>query len=213
MTDIAFLHHHWDWAWRALGAAGTGVAVRTAVLAAYAEPHRHYHTQQHLLECLTLFDEQRALVDHPAPVAMALWFHDAVYDPRAPDNEAQSAAWAARALHAAGVPPASVQAIEALILATRHLTVPTDPATALLVDVDLAILGADPVRYAEYETQIRAEYAWVEPAMFASKRRAVLAQLQARQPLYQTAALRARLEAPARRNLAQAIARLGAHPE
>ncbi len=198
----------WASSWCALGAADTGEAVRAAVWAAYAEPHRHYHTQQHLLECLTLFEEHRTLIAHPAPVAMALWFHDAVYDPRAQDNEAQSAAWAARALHAAGVPADTVQTIEALILATRHLSVPTDPATALLVDVDLAILGAPPERYADYETQIRAEYAWVEPAVFARQRRAVLERLQARQPLYQTAALRARLEAPARHNLAQALARL-----
>lgn len=209
LPPIASLWHEaWSIAWQGVGARGSGLAERQAVLTAYAGPHRHYHTQQHLAECLTLWTEYRALASHPAVVGLALWFHDAVYDPRATNNEMQSAAWAERVLRDAGVPNVTCQAVKALILATRHQEPPADPETALVVDIDLAILGADPARYAEYERQIRAEYAWVPPEVFIAKRRAVLEQFWARAPLYHTAPLRARFEAPARRNLAQALAQL-----
>src|SRR5678809_692845 len=58
---------------------------------AYAEPHRCYHTQQHIAECLEEFDEARHLARDPVAIELALWFHDAVYNPRAADNEEQSA--------------------------------------------------------------------------------------------------------------------------
>lgn len=61
------------------------------LLAAYAARGRHYHTQQHLAECLDLFDQVAHLAAHPGAAAIALWFHDAVYVPQARDNEARSA--------------------------------------------------------------------------------------------------------------------------
>jgi predicted metal-dependent HD superfamily phosphohydrolase len=92
-------------------------------------------------------------------------------------------------------------------MATRHAT--ATPATgdeALLVDLDLAILGAERARFAEYGRQIRSEYAHVPAAEFRAKRSAVLAAFLARDPIYRTPRLRAELETRARKNLALAIA-------
>ena len=77
-------------------------ALLDRLLASHAAPGRHYHTLQHLSECLTLFADVAHLAERPGEAAIALWFHDAIYVPRAPDNEARSAVWAAEALRAAG---------------------------------------------------------------------------------------------------------------
>jgi predicted metal-dependent HD superfamily phosphohydrolase len=198
----------WRAAWQALGAAPND-ALRAALLARYAEPHRAYHTQQHLAECLALCDEFRALAGRPAEVEIALWFHDAVYDVHRHDNEAVSAEWARAALLDAGASPDVAGRVEALVLATRHSAAPATADEQLLVDIDLAILGAAPARFAEYEAQIRVEYGFVPPAVFNGKRGAILAGFLARPALYGTAALHARFEAAARANLRQAIASLG----
>ena len=136
---------------------------------------------------------------------MALWFHDAVYDPRAPDNEERSATWAWTAVTDGGVDAASAERIRALILSTRHARLPAGPDEALLVDIDLAILGAGEARFAEYERQIRDEYAFVPEATFVTKRRSVLASFRDRDATYATARYRDAYEARARRNLARAL--------
>ncbi len=203
MLDVS----HWQAAWRAL-AVRDDDALHTALLASYAEPHRAYHSQQHLAECLALFDEHRDLAQHPAEVEIALWFHDAIYDVHRHDNEALSADWARQALQGAGAPVEVAERVAALVLATRHSVAPATPDEQLLVDIDLAILGASPERFAEYEMQIRREYAHVPADVFREKRGAILTAFLARPVLYGVPALRRRFDAPARRNLQQALAAL-----
>ena len=99
------LARSWRHAWSGIGAAGDGEALRAELEAAYEEPQRHYHTLEHLGECLALFERHRTHAERPAEVELALWFHDAVYAIGRADNEARSAEWARRALHAAAVRP------------------------------------------------------------------------------------------------------------
>lgn len=194
-------------AWTALGARGAET-LHAELLARYAEPHRGYHTQQHLDECLALFGEFSHLADRPAEVEIALWFHDAIYDVHRHDNEALSADWARSALLQAGAAADVAERVAALVLATRHSVAPAMPDEQLLVDIDLAILGAAPARFAEYEVQIRREYAHVPAALFSEKRGAILAGFLARPVLYGTPALRERFEARARANLQAALSAL-----
>lgn len=199
------LKARWQILWATLGLpAPAGLLER--LLNAWREPQRHYHTLQHLTECLALFDELRDQAQRPAEIELALSFHDAVYDVRAHDNEARSARWADEALRAAGLGPDRVQRIHDLIMATCHGAAPAspNPDAALLTDIDLAILGAPEPRFAEYERQIRAEYAWVAPELYAVKRRAVLRGFLDRDAIYTTPVLRHRLERQARHNLARA---------
>ncbi|MDQ2819530.1 MAG: N-methyl-D-aspartate receptor NMDAR2C subunit [Pseudomonadota bacterium] len=180
-------------------------AALARLLASYAEPARHYHTRQHLAECLGLVDELAHLAARPGEMAVALWYHDAVYVPLAHDNEARSAAWAGAALRAAGADDAVIARVEKHIMATTHHDAAGDGDARMVVDIDLAILGASPRRFAEYERQVRAEYAAVPSAEYRQKRRAVLARFLARPTLYATPALRDRLERRARLNLQKAI--------
>lgn len=206
-SDVA-LAARFERAWREVGAVGgneRATALAARLLAAYAEPQRHYHATQHLRECLALFDGVRDLAEQPAEVELALWFHDAIYSVTQGGNEAASAQWARDELAAAGVAAARIARIEALILATRHDAEPLDADQRLLVDVDLAILGAPRERFDEYERQIRAEYAHVPEALFTARRREILQGFVARPAIYATEHFRGWLEAAARVNLARAL--------
>lgn len=197
-----------DW-WRAAGARGDGAAVHADLRAAYAEPQRHYHTLAHIAACLACFDGLRDLCREPLAVEMALWFHDAVHQPREGGNEARSAAWAHRTALAAGLPTAFADRVAGLVAATAHAVAPGDDVdTQVVIDADLAILAAEPEAFADYEAAIRREYEWVPAEVFADKRGEILAGFLARPTIFSTGRMRAAGEAAARRNLAASIARL-----
>lgn len=199
------LERSWGAAWARLQLEEPAPSVLASLLARWSEPHRKYHTLQHLHECLALFERDHALAGRPGEVAFALWFHDAVYETSRHDNEAMSADWAQRVLAEAGAPAEVVQRVHALIMATRHSEVPATPDAKLVVDIDLAILGAAPARFDEYELQIRDEYGFVPEALFREKRGEILRGFLQRPAIFSTPAYAARFEAQARNNLARAL--------
>lgn len=190
----------------------TGIAVRAGLFVelatAYGEASRHYHSTTHLLDCLQQLDRVQHLAEHPREVELALWFHDAVYDVKAKDNEERSAAWAVRELSASGVASEVITHIEALILATRHQASPTAADEQMLVDIDLSILGAEPTNYDQYSKNIHAEYAWVPMADYIRGRAAVLEQFLARPFIYSTTWFREQYEVRARENMKREIRHL-----
>lgn len=202
----------WGETWQALGlpSGAADGTLKARLLAAWSEPQRHYHTQQHLKECLMALQSVWALPERPAEVALALWFHDAVYDVRAGDNEKRSADWAAQALHQHGADAALAARVHALIMDTCHAAQPATTDGGWMVDIDLGILGASPERFAAYEHQIAEEYAWVPRWLYRRKRRALLRQFLRRDYIYATPWFRMLAEVAARRNLEQAITALGA---
>lgn len=201
----------WRSGWELLGRPCPEAGVLTSVLAAYSSADRVYHSLQHLGECLDLFEEaqEQHLADHPGEVAIALWFHDAVYDTRRSDNEAKSADWAEQVVRSAGGTAETIERIRGLILATRHAESPAAGDAALVVDIDLAILGAPESRFEEYEVQIHQEYDWVPALVFRPTRARILQGFLDRDRIYTTAPFAARFEARARMNLLRALARLG----
>ncbi|MDH5178111.1 MAG: N-methyl-D-aspartate receptor NMDAR2C subunit [Gammaproteobacteria bacterium] len=207
-VETATLSSAWRQCWGTLGNDAEGTDLYQRLLSAYTEPHRHYHTLQHLSECLALFERYRDLAQAPTEVEIALWFHDAVYDVRASDNEARSAAWAVQELGRLNVPADRIERIESHILATCHTALPQGQDQVLLVDIDLAILGAPAERFDEYEAQVRQEYGWVPGFIFRRKRREILAGLLARPCIYGTPALHQEREERARANLARSLQQL-----
>jgi len=202
------LRTSWSRCWTGLAARGDGHDVFEKLIESYREPQRKYHTLQHLAECLALFDRYQHLAIHPHEVEIALWFHDAIYEVRAGDNEARSADWARASLRDAGVANEACERVHEHVLATRHAALPIGQDQALLVDIDLSILGAPEARFDEYEAQVRAEYGWVPDFLFKRKRREILAEFLARAVLYSTPALRDALESAARKNLSRSLAGL-----
>ena len=174
----------------------------------YSEPHRHYHTLDHVAACLTWLDYYRHLAADPLCLELALWAHDVIYDPRASDNEARSADWFAQHFADSTLTDQQRARVHALILATIHPHPPTDADMALLQDIDLSILGADVELYDRYEGWIRQDYEFVPEEAFRKGRSAVLQSFLDQPVLYHTSELSERLEVSARGNLSRALVQL-----
>ena len=171
--------------------------------AAYGEPHRHYHDERHLKECLAELDWVTGLGERDRRLLKwAILWHDAVYEPGQHDNEERSAELARFELTRCGVPPEDAGEVARLIRATEfHRSDPGDALGRLIVSIDLAILGSDPDRYADYSAAVRREYAHDPDEIWRSGRALVLKRLLDADPLYPDPEFRARLEARARDNM------------
>ena len=195
-------------AWHELGAAGDAADMHRRLVACWSEKHRHYHTLQHLRECLEHVATSRGQMQRPAEVVTALWFHDAFYDVRRDDNEKRSAEWARDAAAAAGVPPASIQRVYDMVMATANHMPQHDGDAQLLVDIDLTIFGAPAARFAESNDQVRREYAHVPEPQWRVGRKRMLQGFLDRPRLYCTDRFHAMFEERARENIAGELARL-----
>jgi predicted metal-dependent HD superfamily phosphohydrolase len=198
----------WRQAWQDAGVAQADEGLHRGVIACWSEPHRHYHTLQHLGECMAQFGEVREMAQRPGEVALGLWFHDAFYEPQRDDNELRSADWARSCIVKAGAGTDAAERVHAFIMQTRHKTAPEDADAQLLVDIDLSILGALPQRFDESDLQVRAEYSHVADAPYREGRRAVLQGFLARPRLYSTDYFHSRLGVRPPTNLHRALARL-----
>ena len=192
-----------------LGAQGDGLSVLTVLEAAYAEPARAYHNADHIRDCLVQFDLCPQIATRPDEVEAAIWFHDAVYQPGASDNEDMSARLARTSLESAGASLEVAHRIAELVLATQHLSIPKDQDASLLCDVDLSILGRAPDAFDHFERRIRQEYAWVPEPAYRSGRTKILRGFLEWPSIFQTDFFRERYEASARANLARAVKDLG----
>lgn len=200
--------------WRRLvgfDAGRAGDAALDELLARHRQPHRRYHTATHVMWVLRHIDDLAAdstPVDLDAVRAAAL-FHDAVYDPRSPTNEHDSAGLARRVLADCGWEPARVDRVAALIeLTAGHVAPDTDLGADILLDADLAILGAEPAEYRAYVTGVRAEYAHVDDDAWRVGRAAVLRSFLDRPAIYRTTSMQAARERRARANLSAELAEL-----
>ncbi|MDP9191451.1 MAG: metal-dependent phosphohydrolase [Acidobacteriota bacterium] len=175
---------------------GTAQAWWREVESHYSEPHRRYHTIEHIRELLAL------LPAASEEVLAAVWFHDLIYD-RHGGNEERSADFAHEALTDLHFPRASVDRVTKMILATRDHDPGDLPEEAnLFLDADLAILGSPRERYREYAEAIRFEYSWVPEEAFRAARDGVLRSFLDRPFVYRTDVMRQRFEGQARDNIA-----------
>jgi len=172
----------------------------------YSEPGRFYHTLTHIGHVLQTIETLDHYLENSGPVRLAAWYHDAIYDTHAGDNEEKSAGVAESHLNKLKVPAGVVAETARLILMTkRHQAPPDDRAAQVFLDADLAILGAPPAQYREYAAAIRQEYGWVEETVYRTKRRKVLESFLERPHLFVTTELFERLETMARLNIAAEI--------
>ncbi|OGZ06738.1 MAG: hypothetical protein A3C93_02580 [Candidatus Lloydbacteria bacterium RIFCSPHIGHO2_02_FULL_54_17] len=177
------------------------------ILDQYTQPHRRYHTMEHIEAVLREFDDARHLAKDPDLMEFALVMHDAIYNPRRDDNEERSAEFADIASHRLwiGGSFSSVTAFSArsgkMILASKHLTATDDPDTMLFLDLDLVILGKSRETFDRYDRQIRQEYWFVPDAVYRKKRKQVMASFLKRPSIYLTDHFKQKYEERARENI------------
>ena len=206
-SEVSSLLVRWRTVWRQLGAQADEELFGKLV-ERYSEPHRRYHTTRHLQECFAHLEEVRSFAEQASEVELALWFHDAIYVTTRTDNEKLSAEWARGSALSAGLSTDQAERIAGLVMATKHDAVPVGRDAAVLVDIDLAILGADAARFDEYEVQIREEYAWVPESSYRNARRKILQHFLDRERIYNTEFFQAAHEIRARENISRSLARL-----
>ena len=175
----------------------------------HIEAARHYHSDKHISACLQQFLDYRSIAERPAEIEIAFWFHDAIYDTHRNDNEEKSAALATQELKKLNVFADAIERVHQMILATKT-HIPETPDAAILVDIDLGILGASPEDFENYDIAIRKEYHWVPETQYKPARANILEAFLTRSHIYHTAAIRETLEEQARENLARKIAELRA---
>jgi len=183
-----------------------GDAAFADLVTRYSEPHRSYHDLAHIERVLDTIDE----LGGGQAVSFAGWFHDVIYDPRGSDNEAASADYAAATLQRMGEPGELIEEVSRLIrlTATHQLDQADDRSGAVLLDADLAILGASPARYRRYCEAVRVEYGWLADDEWRTGRTAVLQGFLARPRLFSTDVMKDRLEDKARSNIAAELVEL-----
>lgn len=192
-------------------------ALEADLRARYAEPHRFHHGQAHIDTLLAQWHQHQPGWHDPQAAELAIWFHDAVYQPGAKDNELQSAALLRQALAGVIAPPVLERAAR-MILATERHVIPTGLQTAeaedvaAFLDMDMSILGAEPSAYDAYAVAVEREFVPVvgQDAWREGRAAFLRSALASTVPLFQTNAMRTALEASARANMARELTGLSA---
>jgi pantothenate kinase type III len=178
----------------------------------YSERGRYYHNLKHIAKTLALLD---CFSGGSASVLLRLaaFYHDAIYDVQAKDNEERSAVMAKEDLLALGLPERLADDVAALIRATKgHRPVSGRLAkdSRLFLDADLAILASSASEYGRYAADIALEYDWMDPEAYRKGRAHVLKKFLDRKQLFYTPTVRAQLQKKAHANMEREFRRLRA---
>lgn len=210
MADLETLKERWARLMKRLGVSDEALQHFRELQQHYSEPNRHYHTLDHIEDCLALLDrwinhleaEEAKLI--PLQIELAIWYHDVIYDTAVVANEAASAEffmkhWMSfRRQGGARIAPALTKN---LIQKTDHRDPPANRWEALIVSIDLATLGANAEQYEAYAEAIRKEYDWVPEDEYREGRTKVLQGFLDREEIYPEPWFREQYEAAARFNL------------
>ncbi len=174
----------------------------------YSETHRHYHTLEHIRACLKALDTHKHQINDSYSLALALWFHDVIYNPKKNNNEELSAVYACTVLIKLGVSKDVVKKVNDLILLTIHPSRPSSNDEKILIDIDLGILGAEQALYQSYSEWIRLEYAHVPLFLYKRGRKKLLRAFLDLDYLYHSDYYREHFENQARSNIQNELAKL-----
>jgi predicted metal-dependent HD superfamily phosphohydrolase len=196
--------------WRSLAGQGREArAVGDELIGRWSEEHRRYHTLTHLRDTLRAAEVLRDEARDIDAVRYAAWFHDAVYEGRPGEDEAESAALAERLLPLLGTDPGLIAEVVRLVGVTRdHRPERWDANGAVLSDADLSALAGTADEYLAYTTAVRAEYRRFPDKVFRAGRLRVLRSLTDCPHLFHTQFGRTHWESRARSNMLAEVDRL-----
>lgn len=138
------------------------------LLECWSEPHRRFHTIQHLEDILEQIEEKRSELsrDEVEILVLVAYYHDIVYDPKSNLNEEYSAR-----LLLETCTHKDKQRISDIILATKNHKQTDDPITNLFLTFDTKILRSKNVQELfNYEDQILKEFQFVDYLIYKEKR-------------------------------------------
>jgi len=194
---------------QALGCNGNMHIAYEKMIRQYHSPMRYYHTfDGHIYSCIQEFMFLQKSTEYYHEIGLALFFHDAIMNFNASDNEQRSADFASETLVEIGISNPVIKTVTELILATKHDAAPSSQAEKYIIDIDLAIFGQNSEIFDAYEKNIRKEYAFVAQEEFCHRRAAILQQFLDRPSIYSSEEFFERYEKTARENLCRSIAKL-----
>lgn len=158
--------------------------------ALYSDTRRHYHNFRHVAWCLQALDEMAESEPEMSRKAaeLALWLHDAVYVPGDKRNERLSVELLRAFAPVLTLPGGAINLAEAAIHATQRHIADSDSITVMVVvDIDMAILGAHPSVYDDYVTKIRKEFVFVSDEAWRHGRSSFLEQTLSMKKIFSTA--------------------------
>lgn len=173
----------------------------------YTSKGRHYHTLNHLAYMLILEARHKPASNQQNLLLFAIFYHDIVYSPSRSDNEEKSAAIAEKRLRQLGLPASDIAYVREMIMATKSHQAHPDALINFLVDLDLAVLGADSTSYDAYSQAVRKEYSIYPDLLYKHGRKKVLQHFLAQPNIYKTPLFQQEFEDKARYNLQQELKR------
>lgn len=187
-----------DWA-----SADEALAIFQKLSQLYNEPGRSYHSLRHISELLSLLKKVPEPPKDLTALKLAIWFHDAIYNPKRNDNEENSAKLSKQVLTPMLYEGSSLpNMVYTLIMSTqKHKPVSHSYDCRLMIDLDLSILGSSKERYQEYTRQIREEYSQYPSYIYKIGRKQQLHRFLDSTWIYHTAYFRNKYDQVARENI------------
>ena len=166
----------------------------------YSEPHRYYHSQRHILECLKKFDLVKNSLDDSDSVELAIWFHDLILEPSADDNEYQSMLLF-QELAQPLLPEKLIDKVCSLIMSTRHIDAPTHHDESCVQDIDLSSMGGAWDDFVRDVEDLRKEYHYLTEEQFTEGIQSFYRKMLDRDKIYSSDYFNALCEDKARANI------------
>lgn len=185
------------------GARDDSEKIHQRLLDGYNEPQRHYHTLAHIEQCMAMFDQCKSLASNPDALELAVWFHDVIFEPGSPDNEARSAELYLD-LSDGAHDAATRGLVKRLIMATLHDGSSLEDSDArYMVDIDLSSFGLSWEDFLRDSRNLRLESADLSDAEYFRRKTNFQNCLLAKERFYLSDYFAKRLETQARANLAR----------